>query len=79
MDAGVVRLIVPKSIEISIAPYLLEQTMYPISNDEEIITDFIQICIPLAHNYFISTTVTPNPPSLGIPFLYDATLLCRFK
>ena len=34
MDAGVVRLIVPKSIEPSIAPYLLEQTMYPISNDE---------------------------------------------
>ena len=35
MDAGVVRLIVPKSIEVSIAPYLLEQTIYPISNDEE--------------------------------------------
>ena len=35
MDAGVVRLIVPKSIEVSIAPYLLEQTMYPISNDED--------------------------------------------
>ena len=30
-----VRLIVPKSIEVSIAPYLLEQTMYPISNDED--------------------------------------------
>ena len=25
----------PKSIEVSIAPYLLEQTMYPISNDED--------------------------------------------
>ena len=35
MDVGVVRLIVPKSIEVSIAPYLLEQTIYPISNDEE--------------------------------------------
>ena len=30
-----IRLIVPKSIEVSIAPYLLEQTMYPISNDED--------------------------------------------
>ena len=30
-----VRLIVPKSIEVSIAPYLLEQTMHPISNDED--------------------------------------------
>ena len=29
------RLIIPKSIESSIAPYLLEQTIYPISNDED--------------------------------------------
>ena len=35
MDVGVIRLIVPKNIELSIAPYLLEQTMYPISCDEE--------------------------------------------
>ena len=32
---GVVRVIVPKSIETSIAPYLLEQTIFPIENDEE--------------------------------------------
>ncbi len=32
---GVVRLIVPKSIESMIAPYLLEQTIFPIDNDEE--------------------------------------------
>ena len=32
---GVIRVIVPKSIEISIAPYLLEQTIFPIENDEE--------------------------------------------
>ncbi len=35
MDVGVIRLIVPKSIELSIAPYLLEQTMYPVSCDDE--------------------------------------------
>ena len=35
VDVGVVRLIVPKNIEQSITPYLLEQTMYPISNDED--------------------------------------------
>ena len=35
MDVGVIRLIVPKSIETSITPYLLEQTMYPISSNEE--------------------------------------------
>ena len=32
---GVVRVIVPKSIETSIAPYLLEQTIFPIENNEE--------------------------------------------
>ena len=32
---GVVRLIVPKSIESMIAPYLLEQTIFPIDNDGE--------------------------------------------
>ena len=32
---GVVRVIIPKSIETSIAPYLLEQTIFPIENDEE--------------------------------------------
>ncbi len=32
---GVVRVIVPKSVESSIAPYLLEQTMFSIENDEE--------------------------------------------
>lgn len=32
---GVVRLIVPKNIEKIIGPYLLEQTMYPIKDDEE--------------------------------------------
>lgn len=32
---GVIRVIVPQSIETSIAPYLLEQTIYPIENDEE--------------------------------------------
>ena len=32
---GVARLIVPKSIESMIAPYLLEQTIFPIDNDEE--------------------------------------------
>ena len=32
---GVIRVIVPKSIETSIAPYLLEQTIFPIENDEE--------------------------------------------
>ena len=32
---GVVRLIVPKSIETAIAPYLLEQTIFPIDHDEE--------------------------------------------
>ena len=32
---GVIRVIVPKSIETSIVPYLLEQTIFPIENDEE--------------------------------------------
>ena len=32
---GVIRVIVPKSIESSIAPYLLEQTIFPIENDKE--------------------------------------------
>ena len=32
---GVVRVIVPKSLEKMIAPYLLEQTIYPISNDKD--------------------------------------------
>lgn len=32
---GMVRVIVPKSIETSIVPYLLEQTIFPIENDEE--------------------------------------------
>ena len=32
---GVIRVIVPQSTEASIAPYLLEQTIYPIENDEE--------------------------------------------
>ena len=32
---GVVRVIIPKSIETSIAPYLLEQTIFSIENDEE--------------------------------------------
>ena len=32
---GVIRIIIPKSIENIIAPYLLEQTIFPIENDEE--------------------------------------------
>ena len=32
---GVVRLIIPKSIESIVASYLLEQTIFPIDNDEE--------------------------------------------
>ena len=32
---GVIRVIVPQSIETSIAPYLLEQTIFSIENDEE--------------------------------------------
>ena len=32
---GVVRVIIPKGIEASIAPYLLEQTIFPIEDDEE--------------------------------------------
>lgn len=32
---GMVRVIVPKSIQTSIVPYLLEQTIFPIENDEE--------------------------------------------
>ena len=32
---GVVRVIIPKSLETSIAPYLLEQTIFPIEDDEE--------------------------------------------
>ena len=32
---GVIRVIVPKCIETIIAPYLLEQTIFPIENDEE--------------------------------------------
>ena len=32
---GVIRVIVPKSIETSIAPYLLEQTIFSIENDDE--------------------------------------------
>ena len=32
---GVIRVIVPKSIETSIAPYLLEQTIFPIENDDK--------------------------------------------
>ncbi len=32
---GVIRIIIPKSIENSITPYLLEQTVFPIENDEQ--------------------------------------------
>ena len=32
---GVIRVIVPESIETSIAPYLLEQTIFPIENDDK--------------------------------------------
>ena len=32
---GVIRVIIPKSIGTSIAPYLLEQTIFPIENDKE--------------------------------------------
>ena len=32
---GVIRLIIPKSIEKILAPYLLEQTIFPLSNDNE--------------------------------------------
>lgn len=32
---GVIRIIIPKSIENAIAPYLLEQTIFPVENDEE--------------------------------------------
>ena len=32
---GVIRVIVPKSVESVVAPYLLEQTIFPIENDAE--------------------------------------------
>ena len=32
---GVVRVIVPKSIEVGITPYLLEQTIFPMEDDEK--------------------------------------------
>ena len=37
---GVIRIIIPKSIENIIAPYLLEQTIFPIENDEDNIMKF---------------------------------------
>ena len=51
---GVVRLIIPKNIENFVAPYLLEQTMYPYESIEDIknaIQDLDSLAIGMGWDY----------------------------